>query len=198
MFNVISRKGGFLPLCRDIFGLFFIPSQLGLYIKRGTSWNIIYIYIYVCVCVCVCVCKIYWCREIRNTDDSPLFRYETFINFLNLVCRHEERETQFLLCWLYYLIQQTRCASGSPPAGLARPRVGSQLTSFSKSPSSPPIDSGFDVIHTPVLFPLWGFYYDICDCHILCARAWTVLNVCAHALRDELFKAQPNRMIKYN
>ena len=36
--------------------------------------------------------QIYRCREIRNTDDYPLFRYETFINFLTLVLRHEERE----------------------------------------------------------------------------------------------------------
>ena len=36
--------------------------------------------------------QIYWCREIWNTDDSPLFRYETFINFLTLVFLHEERE----------------------------------------------------------------------------------------------------------
>ena len=42
--------------------------------------------------------QIYRCREIRNTDDSPLFRYKRFINFLTLVFRHEERET-FLLCW---------------------------------------------------------------------------------------------------
>ena len=58
-----------------------------------------------------------------------------------------------------------------PPAGLARPRVKSQLTSFSKSPNSQPIASGHDVTHTPVLFSIWGFYNDICDCHILCARA---------------------------
>ena len=37
--------------------------------------------------------QIYRCREIRNTDDFPLFRYKTFINFLTLVFRHEERET---------------------------------------------------------------------------------------------------------
>ena len=37
--------------------------------------------------------QIYRYREIRNTGDSPLFRYETFINFLTLVFRHEERET---------------------------------------------------------------------------------------------------------
>ena len=40
-------------------------------------------------------CKIHWCREIRNTDVSPLFRYEMFINFLTLVFQHEERETHF-------------------------------------------------------------------------------------------------------
>ena len=33
----------------------------------------------------------------RNTDDFLKFRYETFINFLRLGFRHEERETQFLL-----------------------------------------------------------------------------------------------------
>ena len=36
--------------------------------------------------------QIYRCREIRNTGDS-LFRHETFIYFLTLVFRHEERET---------------------------------------------------------------------------------------------------------
>ena len=59
-----------------------------------------------------------------------------------------------------------------PLAGLARPRVKSKLTSFSKSPNYQPIASGHDVIHTPVLFPIWGFYYDIFDCHILYARVW--------------------------
>ena len=69
--------------------------------------------------------QIYRCREIRNTGDSPLFRYETFINFLTLVFRQEERETQFLLCWLYYLTQKTRCASRSPQ--LDRPGPESDL-----------------------------------------------------------------------
>ena len=134
------------------------------------------------------IIQIYRCREIWNTDDSPLFRYETFINFLTLVFRHKEREAQFLICWLYYLTQQMCCASRSRQLdwpGLAWPRVGSQLTSFSKSPNSQPIASGHDVIHTPVPFSIWGFYYDICDCHILCTQAWTVLNVCAPALRAE-------------
>ena len=36
--------------------------------------------------------QIYRCREIQNTGDSPLFRYETFINFLTLVFPHEEKD----------------------------------------------------------------------------------------------------------
>ena len=41
--------------------------------------------------------QIYRCREIQNTDNSPLFRYETFINFLTLVFRHKERDTIFTM-----------------------------------------------------------------------------------------------------
>ena len=41
--------------------------------------------------------QIYGRREIRKTDNSPLFRYEMFINFLTLVFRREKRETQLLL-----------------------------------------------------------------------------------------------------
>ena len=45
------------------------------------------------------------------------------------------------------------------------------------SPSLPCMTS----FTSPVLFPLWGFYYDICDCYILPARAWTpALNVCPY------------------
>ena len=73
--------------------------------------------------------RIYRCREIRNTDDSPLFKYETFIYFLTLLFRHEERETQFLQCWLFLHRPQS-----TPPGGLARPRVKSPLTAFFKNP----------------------------------------------------------------
>ena len=50
---------------------------------------------------------------------------------------------------------------------------------FKNHQNSQPITSGHDVIHPPVQFPIWGFYYDICDCHTLRAQAWTpALNVC--------------------
>ena len=143
----------------------------------------------------ILICKLYRCREIRNTDDFPWFRYETFINFLTLVFRHEERKTQFLLCWLYYLTQQTRCASRSPlfdwPGPESDLNIFFKITKFSAhrfrawrhSHPSPISYLGFLLWHLWLSYPL---------------RAWTLLNVCAPALRSEQFKAQLNRMIKYN
>ena len=127
------------------------------------------------------MCKIYRCREIWNADDSPLFRYETFIYFLTLVFRHEERERHTI----FTMLTIPTSPAVNSPAWLARPWVKYQLTAFSKWPNAQSITSGHDVIHTPVSFPIWGFYHDICDCHILCAWVWTVLNVCAPALIAE-------------
>ena len=67
--NGISTFVGYSPPYRTVDALFLLYSH-------GTT------------------IQIYRCREIRNTNDSPLFRYETFINFLGLVFRYEERETQ--------------------------------------------------------------------------------------------------------
>ena len=75
---------------------------------------------------------------------------------------------------------QTGLASSSFKSQLASSSFKSQLTAFFKNhQNSQPIASGHDVIHTPVSLPIWGFYYDICDCHILRERSWTVLNVCS-------------------
>ena len=41
--------------------------------------------------------QIYRYREMRNTDDSPLFRYETFINFLTSFSTRGERDTIFTM-----------------------------------------------------------------------------------------------------
>ena len=102
---------------------------------------------------------------------------------------NEERETQFLPCWLFHLTQKTHgasrnsteFASSSFKSQLASPRIKSHLTAFffQNHQESQPIAYGHDVIRNPVSFPIRVFYYDICDCHILCARAWTpALNVC--------------------
>ena len=46
------------------------------------------------------------------------------------------------------------------------------------SPSLPAMTS----FTSPVLFPIRGFYYDICDCHILPTQVWTpALNACLYS-----------------
>ena len=74
---------------------------------------------------------------------------------------------------------QTGLASPSFKSQLASPRDKSQLTAFFQNhQESQPIASRHDVIHTPVSSTIRGFYYDICDYHILRVRVQTVLNVC--------------------
>ena len=116
------------------------------------------------------------------------FGCETFYYLFEFkVFWHEERETQFL-SMLTFPIDPTTCgtspqttnlASASSENRLASSKPKSQLTVFFKFQNSPPIASGHDVIHIPVSFPIWGFYCDICDSHILPASAWTpALNAC--------------------
>ena len=73
-------------------------------------------------------CNIYWCREIWNTDDSPLFRYETFINFLTFsFSTRGERDT------IFTMLTVPTSPTVNPPAGMTRPSVKSQLTAFLKN-----------------------------------------------------------------
>ena len=65
------------------------------------------------------------------------------------------------------------------PAGLARPRVESQLTYFSKSPNSQPIDSRHDVIHTPVHF-LSGVFIMTFVIVIYSAHERELYSMCVH------------------
>ena len=98
--------------------------------------------------------------------------------FWLLVFRHEERDTQFLLSWLFQhrssvnspaelsalsqnlnsLTQQTRAHPVDYDCtGLAKAKK-SQLTAFFKNhQNSQPLASGHDVITNPVSFPIWGF-----------------------------------------
>ena len=118
--------------------------------------------------------------------------------FFTLIFRHEDRETQFLLCWLFQhrssvnpnwtlgpesesqLADPTNArTSRRPQTGLALPSFKSQLNSFfSKSRRNPTHCFRAWRHWHPSRIYIWGFYYDICDCHILRARAWTGLNVC--------------------
>ena len=70
------------------------------------------------------MCKIYWCRKTRNTDDSPLFRYETFINFLTLVFRYDERERHN-----FYFADCSYIAHNQPPSwtGHAQSRISTNI-----------------------------------------------------------------------
>ena len=81
--------------------------------------------------------------------------------------QHEERETQFLLCWLFHLIPQ-RVVHLIDPNGLASPRFENQLASprsesqltafFSKiTQNAQPIASRHDYIHIPRLICYPGF-----------------------------------------
>ena len=47
-------------------------------------------------------------------------------------------------------------------------KVQFQLTSFQNPQILRTMYSGFDVIHTPAPFPVWGFIMTNGDCHILC------------------------------
>ena len=107
--------------------------------------------------------QIYRCKEIRSTDDSPLFRYETFIYFLTFsFSTRGERDTIFTM-----LTVPTSPTVNPPRLDWSGPESNLNSLLFRNHQKSRPITSGHNVIHTPVIFPIWGFYYDICDCHIL-------------------------------
>ena len=79
-----------------------------------------------------------------------------------LVFWHEERETQFLLCWLFHLTPP-RAAHLADPTGLAWVRISSRFVQlqiptncFFKNPL--PIASGHDVIHIPNPISYPGFF----------------------------------------
>ena len=119
----------------------------------------------------------------RNTDDPLGSGRKLLLPSWLLGFKPEEKETQFLLCWLFHLTPP-RVVHLVNPTGLASPRFENQLAScrfkfqltafFQKSPKilSPSLP-GMTSFTSLVLFPIQGFYYDICDCHILPARAWT-------------------------
>ena len=135
----------------------------------------------------------------RNTDNSLCSGTKLLLpSWLLGFSTRRERKTQFLLCWLFLhrssvnpnwtlspesksqLTDPTNArASRSPQTGLASSSFKSQLTAFfQKSPKFPAHRFRAWRHSPPSTFPIWGFYYDICDCYVLSTRAWTVLNVC--------------------
>ena len=68
----------------------------------------------------------------------------------------------------------TAFISPSSECRLSRPKVGSQLTAFSQIPkSSAHASSVWCYSHPLVSFPIWNFYFDISEWHILSVSAWT-------------------------
>ena len=90
------------------------------------------------------ICKIYIYRNPAKHWRLSCFRHETFITFLILGFWHEERETQFLLCWLFHLTRQ-RAAHPTRPnlsrlgsnLNLLRPASNPNSLLFSKYPRMP-------------------------------------------------------------
>ena len=98
--------------------------------------------------------------------------------------RHEERETQFFYadCSSIVCSQLTDPTNAfahpaarkldwprpRPKNQLALSKSKSQLAAFFKIPKNPsPLLPGMTSFTSPVTFPIRGFYYEICDCHIL-------------------------------
>ena len=125
------------------------------------------------------------------------FKYETVITFFKFrFSTRGERDTLFL-CWLFvhrqfstHWLNQRACA---PPqstnwTGLAQVRKINSLRLSSNHNSlllfkinKNPCQSlpGMTSFTSLVPFPNLGFYWDICDCHILPACAWTLALVSA-------------------
>ena len=102
--------------------------------------------------------------------------------------------------------------------GLASPRLESQLVlSMSKSQltaffkitkNSSSSFPGMTSFTSPVLFPIWGFYCDICDCHVFPARMRTpaLMSAPTHAVsrkvlsltkpKDKIYKTKNDNIKK--
>ena len=125
----------------------------------------------------------------RNTDDSLGSGRKLLLPSLSLGFRHKERGIQFFTMLtippssaLNTLTQPTRVRTPQSINWTGRAqvrkinslRLSSNLNSLllfkiTKNPS--PSFPGVTSFTSPQSFPIWGFYCDICDCHILPARA---------------------------
>ena len=113
-----------------------------------------------------------------------------FITFELKVFRHEERETQSFYADCFYIVSSQPNQRAAPVAHeVVWPRPGLNLDSlvrrqelnsllFLKSPKSSAHASGaWRQSHPLVIIPIWDFYFDISEWHILSTRA---VNTCAH------------------
>ena len=135
-------------------------------------------------------------RNLKNTKHWWLswFRYETFITFFKFrFSTQGKRETQFFYA---------DCSS----------IISSQLTDPTNARAHPVVHKpslpGMTSFTSSVPFSIWGFYCDICDCHILPACAWTpaLMSAPTHALswkvlsltkpKDKIYKMKNDNILK--
>ena len=133
--------------------------------------------------------EMFICIGIRKTPRTFFVRIRNFYYLLDFYVFNARRERDTIFTMLTVPSDPTtRCASrrpnwtrlGSDPNSL-RPPFKSQLTAFfQKSPKifSPSLP-GKTSFTSPIPFPIQGFYYDICDCHIIPA---TSVNTCAQCV----------------
>ena len=128
------------------------------------------------------------CRRIYESGNlkfTKLLQVRNFIIFKLKVFRHEERETQYFYADFSIVSSQLnqRAAPGAPKFVWPRPALNldslvqrQELNSllFLKSQKSSAHASGaWRHLHPLASIPIWDFYFDISEWHILSTRAWT-------------------------
>ena len=124
-------------------------------------------------------------RNLKTRHSRNWFRYETFIYLFEFkgFSTWGERDT-FFLCWLLLHRQlstqptrgtrsaQSRLASPTSESQPSSSEAGTQLPAFSQI--SAHASGAWRHPNTLVSIPIWDFYFDISEWHILSARAWTL------------------------
>ena len=160
-------------------------------------------------------------RNSKNTKHRRFswFRYETFITFLTLrFSTRGERETHnfyYADCSIWpdnarahSAVHKLHWPRPGPKNQLASSKSKSQLAAFSKSLRIPAYRfRAWRHSHSQSISYL-GFLCDICDCHILPARAWTpaLMSAPTHALsrkvlsltkpKDKMYKTKNDNIKK--
>ena len=173
-----------------------ISTLSGLSITKSCLTCIyIYIYIYMCVYICIYIyiyIYIYvtytYASEIRNTDDTLLFRYETFIHFITFsLSIRGERHTIFTM--LTVPTSPTVNSSG----GLARPRFKSQQMPFSKVTKNPHSSLPGMTSFTPKSHFLYGVFIMTFVIVISSAHERELYSMCAPAPKRSRIVHSPTK-----
>ena len=135
-------------------------------------------------------------RKTRNTDDSLGTGTKLLLPSLSLGFQHEERERQFFYadCSFIVSFQLTDSTKAHAHPAVHNWTGLTQVRKINLLRLSPNLNSpllfkitknrslslpGMTSFTSPVLFPIWVFYCDICHCHILPARVNTCTQ-CVH------------------